>query len=47
MRENVMEGLRHIQPEDETKKKMVELLKRFHLDELDNPFEIEMDEDGM
>ncbi|CAN6484813.1 unnamed protein product [Victoria cruziana] len=45
MRENVMEGLRHIQPEDETKKKMVELLKRFHLDELDNPFEIEMDED--
>ncbi|XP_031476552.1 uncharacterized protein LOC116248093 isoform X1 [Nymphaea colorata] len=43
MRENVMEELRHIQPEDETKRKMLELLKRFHLDELDKPFEIEID----
>ncbi|XP_008806932.2 zinc finger HIT domain-containing protein 2 [Phoenix dactylifera] len=33
MRENVMEELQQIQPEDETKTKMLDILKRFHSEE--------------
>lgn len=33
MRENVLEELRHLQPEDETKQKMLDILKRFHTEE--------------
>ncbi|GMH22629.1 hypothetical protein Nepgr_024472 [Nepenthes gracilis] len=40
MRENVMEELRLLRPDDETKKKMLDILKRFHSQEEDS-----MDED--
>ncbi|XP_042406952.1 zinc finger HIT domain-containing protein 2-like isoform X2 [Zingiber officinale] len=33
MRENVMEELKQVQPDDETKRKMVDILKRFHSEE--------------
>ena len=43
MRENVEEELRQLQRDDETKHKMLDILKRFHSeDETDS-----MDEDGM
>jgi hypothetical protein len=43
MRENVTEELKQIQPEDESKRQMLDILKRFHLEE-----EMESDgEDGM
>lgn len=45
MRENVMDELKQMQPEDESKKKMLDILKRLHLEE-----EMESDgedEDGM
>ncbi|EAY79233.1 hypothetical protein EE612_052336 [Oryza sativa] len=35
MRENVMDELKQMQPEDESKKKMLDILKRFHLEEED------------
>uniref|UniRef100_A0A0D9XLM4 UBX domain-containing protein n=1 Tax=Leersia perrieri TaxID=77586 RepID=A0A0D9XLM4_9ORYZ len=40
MRENVMDELKQMQPEDESKKKMLDILKRFHLEEE------EMDSEG-
>ncbi|GMP31339.1 hypothetical protein CsSME_00005595 [Camellia sinensis var. sinensis] len=41
MRENVMEEMRQLQPDDENKQKMLDILKRFHSEEeMDN-----MDED--
>jgi hypothetical protein len=43
MRENVLDELKQMQPEDESKKKMLDILKRLHLEE-----EMESDgEDGM
>uniref|UniRef100_A0ACD5TMY1 Uncharacterized protein n=1 Tax=Avena sativa TaxID=4498 RepID=A0ACD5TMY1_AVESA len=39
MRENVTEELKQIQPEDESKRQMLDILKRFHLEE-------EMESDG-
>lgn len=43
MRENVVEELQQMQSNDETKRKMLDILKRFHSEE-----ETErMDEDGM
>ncbi|XWS50141.1 hypothetical protein CRYUN_Cryun12cG0063300 [Craigia yunnanensis] len=42
MRENVVEELRQLQPDDETKRKMLEILKRFHSEEETDP----LDEDG-
>ncbi|CAD6204201.1 unnamed protein product [Miscanthus lutarioriparius] len=39
MHENVMDELKQMQPEDETKKKMLDILKRLHLEE-------EMESDG-
>ena len=42
MRENVVEELRQLQPNDETKRKMLEILKRFHSEEEAGP----LDEDG-
>ena len=43
IRENVMDELKQMQPEDESKKKMLDILKRLHLEE-----EMESDgEDGM
>ena len=42
MRENVVEELRQLQPDDETKRKMLEILKRFHSEEEAGP----LDEDG-
>jgi hypothetical protein len=33
MRENVMVELKQMQPEDESKKKMLDILKRLHLEE--------------
>ncbi|XWS38179.1 hypothetical protein CRYUN_Cryun19dG0108100 [Craigia yunnanensis] len=42
MRENVVEELRQLQPDDETKRKMLEILKRFHSEEEASP----LDEDG-
>lgn len=43
MRENVVEELGQMQPDDETKHKMLDILKRFHSEEdMDS-----MDEDGM
>lgn len=43
MRENVMEELRQMQPKDETKQKMLDILKRFHSEE-ESDF---TDEDGL
>ncbi|XP_011628335.1 zinc finger HIT domain-containing protein 2 isoform X1 [Amborella trichopoda] len=45
MRENVMEELHQIQPEDETKQKMLDILKRFHLEEQETPSETCNDEE--
>lgn len=43
MQENVMEELGQMQPDDETRHKMLDILKRFHSEEnMDS-----MDEDGM
>lgn len=43
MRENVVAELGQMQPDDETKHKMLDILKRFHSEEsMDS-----MDEDGM
>ncbi|XP_057520447.1 uncharacterized protein LOC130800795 isoform X1 [Amaranthus tricolor] len=42
MRENVVDEMRHIRPDDESKKKMLEILKRFHAEDDD---EDSMDED--
>jgi hypothetical protein len=43
MRENVLDELKQMQPEDESKKKMLDILKRLHMEE-----EMESDgEDGM
>ena len=43
MRENVMGELGQMQPDDETRHKMLDILKRFHSEEdMDS-----MDEDGM
>ena len=39
-----MDEMRHIRPDDESKKKMLEILKRFHAEDDD---EDSMDEDGM
>ncbi|XP_042403437.1 zinc finger HIT domain-containing protein 2-like isoform X1 [Zingiber officinale] len=41
MRENVMEELKQVQPDDETKRKMVDILKRFHSEE-----EMNSEDDG-
>jgi hypothetical protein len=43
MRENVEGELRQMQPDDETKRKMLDILKRFHSEEETDS----MDEDGM
>lgn len=48
MRENVMGELRQIQPQDETKRKMLDILKRFHSEEEeqgDDDVEMNADED--
>ncbi|XP_042482411.1 zinc finger HIT domain-containing protein 2-like [Macadamia integrifolia] len=43
MRENVVEEFRQLQPNDETKRKMLDILKRLHTEEeMDD-----MDEDGV
>lgn len=43
MQENVVEEMRHMQPDDKTKLKMLDILRRFHSEEeMDS-----MDEDGM
>lgn len=43
MRDNVVEEMRRMQSDDETKRKMVDILKRFHSEEeMDS-----VDEDGM
>lgn len=52
MRENVMGELRQIQPDDDTKRKMLDILKRFHSeDEEVDGDDVEMnadeDHDGM
>lgn len=44
MRENVVEEMRQMQPNDETKRKMLNILARFHSGEEE---EDHMDEDGM
>lgn len=42
MRDNVVEELQQLQPDDESKQKMLDILKRFHSEEeMDD-----MDEDG-
>ena len=43
MRENVVEELQQMQPDDETKQKMLDILKRFHSEEETDS----MDVDGM
>ncbi|XP_022736381.1 zinc finger HIT domain-containing protein 2-like [Durio zibethinus] len=44
MRENVVEELRQLQPDDETKRKMLEILKRFHSEEETNPLDEDVDD---
>lgn len=43
MRENVVQELRHVQSDDVTKRKMLDILKRLHSEEEEDG----MDEDGM
>lgn len=43
MKENVVEELQQLQPDNETKQKMLDILKRFHEEEETDS----MDEDGM
>lgn len=43
MRENVVEELQHLKPNDETKGKMLNILKRFHSEEETE----DMNEEGM
>lgn len=43
MRENVVEELRHVQADDETKRKMMDILKRLHSEEEEDDL---MDKDG-
>lgn len=43
MRENVVDELRQLQPDDGTKQKMLDILKRFHSEEETE----DMDEEGM
>lgn len=50
MRENVVDEMRQMQPDDETKRKMLEILKRLHSEEESDSIEEEtdsMEEDGM
>lgn len=50
MRENVVDEMRQMQPDDGTKQKMLEILKRLHSQEESDTMEEEidsMDEDGM
>lgn len=48
MRENVMEELKQIQPDDETKRKTLDILKRVHLeDEMSFDEEEDVDDVGM
>lgn len=42
MRENVVDEMRQMQPDDESRKKMLEILKRFHSEEETDS----VDEDG-
>ena len=44
MRENVEEELRQLQPDDESKQKMLHILKRFHSEEQEMDY---MDEHGI
>lgn len=43
MRENVVEELGQMQPGDETKRKMLEILKRFHSEEETDPLDEDVD----
>ncbi|KAJ0110521.1 hypothetical protein Patl1_00408 [Pistacia atlantica] len=43
MRENVVDEMRHMQPDDETKQKMLEILKRLHSQEESDSMEEEID----
>lgn len=43
MRENVVEELQQLQPNDETKQKMLDILRRFHSEEEAD----DMNEEGM
>lgn len=43
MRENVVEELRHLQPDDQTKRKMLEILKRFHSEDETEPLDEDVD----
>lgn len=45
MRENVVEELRQLQPDDEIKRKMLEILKRFHSEE--ETHTLDEDDDGI
>ncbi|XVF53139.1 hypothetical protein PTKIN_Ptkin05aG0076200 [Pterospermum kingtungense] len=44
MRENVVEELRQLQPDDETKRKMLEILKRFHSEEETDSLDEDVDD---
>ncbi|XVE64631.1 hypothetical protein DITRI_Ditri07aG0116000 [Diplodiscus trichospermus] len=44
MRENVVEELRQLQPDDETKRKMLEILKRLHSEEEAEPLDEDADD---
>ena len=41
MRENVVEELQHLRPNDETKEKMLDILKRFHSEEETEDMDLE------
>ncbi|KAE8662018.1 hypothetical protein F3Y22_tig00113721pilonHSYRG00093 [Hibiscus syriacus] len=44
MRENVVDELRQLQPDDQTKRKMLEILKRVHSDEEADPLDADADD---
>ncbi|TYG91552.1 hypothetical protein ES288_A12G271000v1 [Gossypium darwinii] len=44
MRENVVEELRHLQSDDQTKRKMLEILKRFHSEDETEPLDEDVDD---
>ncbi|XVF12905.1 hypothetical protein REPUB_Repub08aG0160200 [Reevesia pubescens] len=44
MRENVVQEMRQLQPDDQTKRKMLEILKRFHSEEETDPLDEDVDD---
>lgn len=47
MRENVVDELQHLRPDDLAKRKMLDILRRFHSNEERDSMDEDVDDDGM